>query len=102
MSIDPKKAAEIARNAGLSLSDARAIAAMAESDADAEELAAVFAGDEPDPLEKSLAALFPKRTEDEPAESTSGDAGLKSGNDPTGEHDGTDPLEAALRRAGRI
>ncbi len=45
MAITPKRAAEIARARNLSLSDARAIAAMAESDADAETLADIF---EPD------------------------------------------------------
>jgi len=43
MSIDPKDAARIAKAHGLTLSDARALAAMAESEEDATELAAQFA-----------------------------------------------------------
>lgn len=43
MSISPKEAATIARERGLSLPDARAIASMAESIEDGEELADMFA-----------------------------------------------------------
>ena len=43
MPIDPKTAARVARSRGLTLPDARALAAMADSEAEAEALAAQFA-----------------------------------------------------------
>jgi len=46
MPIDPKTAARIAREHGLSLPDARAIAALAESEDDAAEYAELFADGE--------------------------------------------------------